>query len=266
MNDQIFGERNKHFDQMEMESCEREPNRGCRLSRFGICALTLFALCGMVMAGLLGSRLGSGMGNGSTTASSSSGCHDLSEASADANDSSTVGHKVAVRLPKWPRPIHYDLHIRPDLWPDRLSYDGNVSVLLATNNESTVDRLLLHSLQLNISRVTVWKVPQSAVAWFEASSSVASPNADSPIFIQQLPALQQVKVRRFELDLLNETLEITLDWSLSTNSAYRLDIDFNGSISNLLSGFYHSTYVDKAGNTRYVGISCFSLPVFGPIN
>jgi hypothetical protein len=254
MNDQIFGKRNKHFDQMEMESCERGPNGGCRLSRFGICALTLFALCGMVVAGLLGSRLGVGTGNaiGSSGSSSSGPCFDSSETSSDANESTVIGKKMAIRLPEWPKPIHYALNIRPDLLPNHLSYDGNVSILLASGaDQFSVDRLLLHSLQLNVTQVTVWKVPSSSIAWFEASSSVPSSNAQSSVFLQQLPVVEPLKVRRFDLDSQNETLRVTLNSPLAPNSAYRLDIEFKGSISNLLSGFYRSTYIDTAGKTRY---------------
>ena len=132
-----------------------------------------------------------------------------------------------IRLPKSIIPVHYNIGIVPDL------ADGSLQgyVHLEFFVQSPTDRIILHGLNLAVieSSVIVTPLPNSNENDLNLRET---PNRLAIIF-----PVQYNSTREFII--------IQLASKLKDNSNYRLVLNYTGTISTNLKGFYRSDYVDQ---------------------
>jgi Peptidase M1 N-terminal domain len=127
-----------------------------------------------------------------------------------------------IRLPETVVPLTYELFIWPNLTLFR--FDGNVTVLLDV--KTATDFLIFHSKELTIRSCTV--------------NSVSAENSPGRT-IRVLQTLEYIR---------NEQIYLQLDSKLLPGEKYQLLIDFNGTLTDSLAGFYRSSYETMSGEKR----------------
>ncbi|XP_064472131.1 glutamyl aminopeptidase-like isoform X2 [Ornithodoros turicata] len=127
-----------------------------------------------------------------------------------------------IRLPPFILPIHYSLHMRPNL--TAAFFSGSVNVTL-TVNQST-DFLIIHAKNLTL------KEPQ-----------LLGPGAPQTTAWGEIPQHDQVYVE--------------FDGSLAPNTNYTLRLEFEAHLHRDLVGFYLSSYTTKNNETKLVAATQF---------
>lgn len=117
------------------------------------------------------------------------------------------------------KPIHYDIHIHPDL--NDFRFKASVQILLEARQP--VDRVTLDAEDLDIDTCTLVR-DGAAVSC------------------------------RFDHDRTRHAMDIELPGQLS--GRFSLTIDYTGNINDRMSGFYRSRYVEN-GETRFIGVTQF---------
>lgn len=142
------------------------------------------------------------------------------------------------RLPQNLIPDHYDLALFPDFYDGRSSFTGNVSIRINVT-ESPASVLLVHIKALRILRslVRLRSSPESGV---------------------ELDREQELAVKRnFSYDR-KEFWVIEMQRPVAAGSVIRIEIQFEGSLDNGLTGLYRSRYVDsRTGKERFLATSKF---------
>lgn len=142
------------------------------------------------------------------------------------------------RLPKTVLPENYNLQILSYLSNNNVDaktqFDFLGNVTIQTRCVDNTKNITLHSNGLEIL--------EKDVRIKDVSSS--SPNA-------------VVNVDKIELDTKNEFLIIYVKDELKNNHKYEIFIPFKGELNKGLSGFYRSSYKDKNGEKRWLGITQF---------
>lgn len=134
-----------------------------------------------------------------------------------------------IRLPEHIRPIHYDLFMHPNL----TTFQNKGSVEILINAVDTVNFVVLHSKELNLTDFYLTKASYS-----------------------------QIKIRRYLLYEPFEQLYLELDEHLEKGHNYTLKIDFSKILEEKLEGFYLSSYTDFASNRkRFIATTHFE-PTF----
>lgn len=150
-----------------------------------------------------------------------------------------------VRLPKTFEPVSYDVYLTPFLVVDNFTVEGHVDIRLKVKEGSKVkgseaevakadaqyDRITVHAYKITIYENTV-NLKQDEQG--------------------------QVKVKGHGYDQEREFYTVHLDRELVPGQEVTLSMDFQSLLSNDLSGFYRSDYVDKAsGEVRYLATTQF---------
>ena len=124
-----------------------------------------------------------------------------------------------LRLPNYIVPIHYDITLYPDFYEDNGWFYGNETVEIDILQSTSV--ILIHTNFLNITRTRLsysdgMNIPLSRTFWFEEN---------------QFWVVETTKPVRF-------------------GTVY-LDLEFDGSLTRAIVGFYKSSYVNSdSGVTR----------------
>ncbi|KAI8639305.1 aminopeptidase [Parasitella parasitica] len=126
-------------------------------------------------------------------------------------------------LPANVRPLHYDLELTPNL--ETFVYDGKVKVNLSVVDETSV--IVLNANEINITKAAV----------------VVGKDSYSAIDTQYDETMDQVS--------------LTFGKVLSPESIVVLELDFQGTLNDEMSGFYRSSYKDKNGDTKYLATTQF---------
>ena len=124
-----------------------------------------------------------------------------------------------IRLPESIVPVKYDLFMWPNL--TMFQFNGNVSVLLDV--KKSTDFIIFHCKELTVHSSTVTRVSSSGEA------------------IRVVRMLEYVR---------NEQIYLQLESNLIAGEKYQLLIEFNGTLTDSLAGFYRSSYDTKSGEKR----------------
>jgi hypothetical protein len=127
-----------------------------------------------------------------------------------------------IRLPESVIPLTYELFMWPNLTLFR--FDGNVTVLLDV--KTATDFIIFHSKELTIQSCKVTKV--SAQNTLERT-------------VRIIQTLEYVR---------NEQYYLQLESQLLPGEKYQLLIEFNGTLTDSLAGFYRSSYETLSGEKR----------------
>lgn len=129
-----------------------------------------------------------------------------------------------IKLPSNIKPVHYRVHLRPDL--STFEFSGNVKILVkCIENTRTI---YFHTRDLHITRHHVYTLPTYDEN-FEELQKTTNSGRESP------------KLQMFAVELKNE---------LQAGEYYIVYVEFKASLSKGLSGFYKSSYKTKTGETR----------------
>lgn len=131
----------------------------------------------------------------------------------------------SIRLPRTVLPESYDIFMHPNL--TTFKFSGSVDIVVRVTEETNF--IVLHTKQLNISKPTVQI-------------------ADTHSFVSVVESKQSVKQEQYYL---------RMEQPLAVGN-YLLRFLFDGVLSDLLTGFYRSSYKTSQGETRYVTNSYFS--------
>ncbi|KAK7083572.1 hypothetical protein SK128_015242 [Halocaridina rubra] len=131
------------------------------------------------------------------------------------------------RLPSTVQPHHYDLYLYPDLTTQ--TFTGSVAINVTSSE--TRDVFLIHTKWLNITNTKISQVDESG------------------------SEIQEVEI----VDLFE--FEPNEFWVIRTNSTepgtYKIWMDFSGSLTTGIVGFYYSEYADSSGNSRGLATTKF---------
>ena len=136
-----------------------------------------------------------------------------------------------IRLPGNVLPIKYRLYLHPNITDQKFGFTGNVIILVEAKNDT--DSIVLHSKGLKISKIRIFK-------------------GEDAINMKHENAAEKLPVKDFLTHKKLEFIMIRLDddASLKNNTKYVIHIEFAGSLSNGLEGFYKSSYLTKSGEKR----------------
>ena len=124
-----------------------------------------------------------------------------------------------LRLPNYIVPIHYDITLYPDFYDDHGWFYGNETVEIEVKQTTNV--ILIHTNFLNITRTQLayadgTNIPLSETFWYEENQFWVI-KSQEPVAV----------------------------------STVNLDLEFDGSLTRAIVGFYKSSYVNsKTGITR----------------
>lgn len=125
------------------------------------------------------------------------------------------------RLPTFAKPVAYDVYLEPSFQDFTFKGQVNVDVKI----EADTFKIVLQAKDLDNIKVS------------SSSSAIVS------------PITQRYNDTTQKLTLYFEKL-------LTAGTTLKLNFDYTGHLRNDMRGFYRSYYVDEAGNTRFVYISC----------
>lgn len=112
-------------------------------------------------------------------------------------------------------PLNYDLYLHPDIETGEFSGQEVITI----NCTKTTDRIILHSLYLNITSV-------------------------------YLPNSANVSIQNHYLDNVREFLVIELNKNITAPALFSLGIVFEGSMKNKIIGLYSSSYLTADGTKK----------------
>ncbi|XP_026482573.1 zinc finger protein 714-like [Ctenocephalides felis] len=134
------------------------------------------------------------------------------------DDPSQKKMKIDYRLPEGVKPVHYDLLLTPDLKTGKFSGHVGIDVQVKAKRND----LVLHGKDLRIS-----------------SFRVLDSKGD------ELPLAS----KNMEMDSVRDFYIIRAKNGFSSGN-YKVEIDYEGSLTDRITGFYQSTYTDEHGDKR----------------
>lgn len=132
---------------------------------------------------------------------------------------SRVLQKLGFRLPKAIKARKYNLHLRPDF--DSKSYTGNISINLQVLDP--IAFIPVHVKQLNVSHEQLQRLDDSGAPLTEIKPTLTFAYPEYEYFVSE-----------FE-----QPLEV---------GNYTLQLKFNGSLADRITGLYQSSYYNKLKN------------------
>uniref|UniRef100_A0A8C8FYW3 Aminopeptidase n=1 Tax=Oncorhynchus tshawytscha TaxID=74940 RepID=A0A8C8FYW3_ONCTS len=138
----------------------------------------------------------------------------------------TDGDWKNFRLPDYVKPVHYDLHLEPDLTTDL--YMGNVSVHLEVRRPT-------RHLWLHIRETFVRAVPRLVLK---------TPQAQRDVTVA-IKGCFEFKLQEYVVVEAEEELAAT-----KPNEVYILTLDFQGWLNGSLVGFYRVTYTENGATKK----------------
>lgn len=132
-----------------------------------------------------------------------------------------IVENLTFRLPRSIKPIAYNLFLHPDL--SKKTFSGNVKIEISVSEK--VPFIALHSKFLNVTKTKLMKQLQNGLEGIDIKSTF--------------------EYEKFEYFVVEPEAPLAA-------GNYTVDLDFNGTLSDKIVGFYSSTYLDKSKNkTRY---------------
>lgn len=125
------------------------------------------------------------------------------------------------RLPKYIRPISYDIYIHPNL--TTFKFSGNVKIKLRCYRQTK--KVVLHTHDLRIGEIKIMD------------------SKEKRLIISR--GMRHGKRQQYV---------IIMKEDLRKMATYKLYLTFNGALSDGLEGFYKSSYKTRSGNVRYVNV------------
>ncbi|XP_014246647.1 glutamyl aminopeptidase-like isoform X2 [Cimex lectularius] len=148
---------------------------------------------------------------------------DVKPPAADLTAGKDAPWATEVLLPNDTKPIHYDLFLDPCI--EEGVFYGRVAITIET--KAPRDHLIVHVKYLNVTSTQLFLPDQSAISVKKA----------------------------FEYEP-NEFWVIQVEYTLPAGK-YLLKLDFNGSLTKSIVGFYRSSYSKTDGTTRYLASTKF---------
>lgn len=127
-----------------------------------------------------------------------------------------------VRLPRSIIPEHYDVELQPYIIPDNFTFDGKVRILIKVFEPT--DNVTLHINNITVDTDSVKLTDSQSGDLVEIAST--SEDAERQFFILHLKS------------------------NLMKDAEYEVYMEFLGSLTDQLAGFYRSSYTDSDGNKR----------------
>lgn len=126
-----------------------------------------------------------------------------------------------LRLPRYIVPLHYDLTLYPDFYGDNGWFYGNVTVEIKINKDT--DYVLIHFNYLNITKTE----------------------------LRENDTNNQIGIKRTFAYAENQFWVIETAVTLRQGASVKLSLQFDGSLTKAIVGFYKSSYVNsQTGQTR----------------
>lgn len=147
---------------------------------------------------------------------------ELEIASETSPEAEKVKYLPYIRLPRSVEPEHYDVELQPYIIPDNFTFDGKVKILIKVL-EGT-DNVTLHINNITVDTATLRLI--------EAASG------------------DQVEIASTSEDAERQFYILHLKNNLKQGSMYEVYMEFLGSLTDQLAGFYRSSYTDGDGNKR----------------
>lgn len=145
---------------------------------------------------------------------------------AEVKDEAAEEPKIEYRLPGDVIPISYDITLTPVL-EDDFKYTGK-SIIVVTAKKTTKE-IVLHSKGLKIT-------------------------AKSVIIDEKDPANKIVDLK---LEEKTDFLRITLENNIVENQKLSIELEYSGKLDDNLRGFYRSSYINEAGQKRWLATTHF---------
>lgn len=134
---------------------------------------------------------------------------------------------IEYRLPNETKPIHYNIWLTTDVHRGEFAFSGQVTILI--DALVNANQITLHHREIEISNVNLM-------------SETGDP-IQSNVPFTSVPA--------------TEFLVITPTAPLIALSKYQVQITYSGSLRDDNAGFYHSSYVNPAGETVWLATTQF---------
>jgi len=122
------------------------------------------------------------------------------------------------------KPTHYDLYLFPNIETGEFSGQETITITV----EEATDQIVLHSLNLNISSVSIMNTGSDTLEILETT-----------------------------VDAVREFLIFQLNEPLTKGRTVRLHIGFEGSMANKIVGLYSSSYVKEDETRKWIATSKF---------
>lgn len=133
-----------------------------------------------------------------------------------------IVENLTFRLPRSIKPITYNLFLHPDL--SKKTFSGNVKIDIKVSEQMPF--IALHSKFLNVTKTKLMKQLQNGLEGIDIKNTF--------------------EYEKFEYFVVEPEAPLAA-------GNYTVDLDFNGTLSDKIVGFYSSTYLDKSKNkTRYL--------------
>ncbi|XP_067672727.1 glutamyl aminopeptidase-like [Haliotis asinina] len=133
-----------------------------------------------------------------------------------------------LRLPRYIVPLHYDLTLYPDFYEDNGWFYGNVTIEIKINKDT--DYVLIHFNYLNITKTE----------------------------LRENSTGNQIGIKRTFAYAENQFWVIETAVTLREGASVKLSLQFDGSLTRAIVGFYKSSYVNSAtGQKRNLATSKF---------
>lgn len=134
---------------------------------------------------------------------------------------------IEYRLPNDTKPIHYDIWLTTDVHRGEFEFSGQVTILI--DALVNTNQITLHHRDIEISNVNLM--------------------SETGVPIQSNVPFTSVPATEF--------LVITPTAQLIALSKYQVQITYSGSLRDDNAGFYHSSYVNPAGETVWLATTQF---------
>ncbi|XP_060525881.1 aminopeptidase N-like [Cylas formicarius] len=191
----------------------------------------------------------------------------------------TLNEKVPeeeLRLPKHVHPIRYRLKIHPVLDEDsknNFSFTGQVTILV--NCTTSTDKIVLHVDDLkitdtdvkvsavklrslhNVTRREAITSAEDDVIQTDATTTELPLTTESSTEVVTEEDLVPLGIEEILRDTQNFKITIVLRDKLYAGEVYKVHAKFSGEILNNLVGLYRTSYVDTAGNVRWLATTHF---------
>ncbi|XP_064595580.1 glutamyl aminopeptidase-like [Liolophura sinensis] len=165
----------------------------------------------------------------SVTDESSGGRESTTEATPSSSTGPIPGKPwTYLRLPTFIRPLHYDLTLYPDFYEDHGWFYGNETIEIEIRQDTRF--ILIHYNQMNMTRTELFRHDTT----------------------------ESIPIKRTFSYSEHQFWVVETESVIPAGSTVDLELQFDGSLTNSIVGFYKSTYVNSQTNqTRHLATSKF---------